>query len=161
MEFDPARLRRRAKTARDKRLINQMSRIVDWACKKGLNVMVSDEQSYSWGRDINLKNGRSFQTMLFELLHECGHYLISRDTTDRFDMGYPVVGTRKIRKQARHRVAVLDEELEAWARGGKLAHRLGIKLDKKRYDLMKASHITTYCKFVLDRDVSIAAYAVT
>ena len=138
-----------------------MVKIADWAVRKGLNVKLSNEQSYSWGRDINLKNAKSMQVMLHEFLHECGHYLIGRDTTGRFDMGYPVAGTRKARKQARHRVAVLDEELEAWARGEKLARRLGIKIDKKRYDLMKAHHVATYCRFVLNRDIAIAAYAVT
>lgn len=159
MEFDASRLRKRAKTARDKKLVRQICNVVSWAQDRGLSVCFTKENSYSFGMKINVKRTLSMSSTLFSLLHECGHFLVG-DKNDRFALGYLEVGGTSSRKYAPHRIAVLDEELEAWERGRKLARRLGIKLDKRRFEIVKAHHVVTYCRFVLDRDVKLAAYAV-
>lgn len=159
MEFDAARLIKRAKNADDKKIVKQMSAVVSWANKRGITVYVSRDISYSFGNIINIKNARSLRSMLYALLHECGHVLVG-DKDERFELGYRQVGGTGSRKHAPHRVAVLDEELEAWDRGRKLARRLGIKLDKRRFEIVKASHVVTYCMFVLNKNRKLAAYAV-
>lgn len=160
MELDVSRLRKRAKTASDRKVVKQLSKVVSWAEARGLTVNISSTQSYQLGRDINVKNAKSLRTILFSLLHECGHFLIG-DTNKRFRKGYNVYNISAVRNLSTHRVAVLDEEFEAWERGWRLGTRLGLKICRDAYERVRANHIVTYCKFVTRRDVKLAAYEVS
>ena len=157
MELCTVRLKKRAKTALDRKTVRQLERIVSWADARGLTINLTSTYSYQLGRDINVKNTSSLRTILFSLLHELGHYLVG-DTNERFFRGYHSAGTPSVRKLFTHRVAVLDEELEAWERGWKLAKRLNVKLDRRAFERQRARWIVTYCKFVVDKNMKLADY---
>lgn len=81
------------------------------------------------------------------LLHESGHHLIFKsDESARYAMGYAAEG-QHVKKTLRHRFAVLDEELEAWWRGWKLAERLGLSITLDEYETVKVECVKTYVKW--------------
>ena len=83
------------------------------------------------------------------LLHECGHHLIGvNDDHDRFGMGYPQ-SDPEITKTFHHRVSCLEEEMEAWHRGWKLAKRLNLTVDRDVFDAMRLKCIRSYIKWTV------------
>lgn len=92
------------------------------------------------------------ERQLFNLAHECGHYLIGRPRPGgRFDAGWHVEGSGA-RRSTLHRVDVVDEELGAWARGLRLLQRLKVTVDMKRYNRVRAEYVRTYLKWALKVD---------
>lgn len=81
-------------------------------------------------------------------MHECGHHLIgyASGPNERYGSGYQAEDSATKRSTV-HRIDIVDEELEAWARGLKLAKRLGIKIDVNRFNHTKSEYIKTYLKW--------------
>jgi hypothetical protein len=50
----------------------------------------------------------------------------------------------EVRKSFVHRVSIVDEEFEAWARGRKLARKLGVKINDDVFDELKAKFLRSY-----------------
>ena len=107
---------------------------------------VGDEKLFRINGRTNLKQ------QLFMLLHECGHYLIGYpESHERFGHGYPASDPGE-KRQFLHRVDVVDEEMEAWHRGRRLASRLKIKIDLVEYNKLRAQMLKTHLKWALRVD---------
>ena len=65
------------------------------------------------------------------MLHECGHILVSKSDGDLQcnDIYKEYKSSSKI-----HKVFTVIEEVEAWKRGYKLAGRLSIEIDDKKWN---------------------------
>jgi hypothetical protein len=98
---------------------------------------------------VKISGRLSPESQLFCLLHECGHYLVgSREKHQRYGMGYQQEDPNIIRT-FHHKCDIVEEELEAWHRGAKLATRLGIDVDKSRFDKSRTTCIRTYMKWAI------------
>jgi hypothetical protein len=83
------------------------------------------------------------------MLHECGHHLVGHDGDhERFGMGYPQ-NDPEVTKTFHHRLSCLEEELEAWHRGWKLASRLELNIPRPEFDRVRLDCVRSYIKWTL------------
>ena len=124
--------------------------VIYWLHKRGYFVDFSYNGDDSVDREskiISINTTRSLETQLYTLLHECGHILIYgsdkvtnvKEVTDSYN-----------EKSNIHRVFRVVEEVEAWKRGLSLANRLGIFVDKEKWNRDVARALKQYMKWCLD-----------
>lgn len=83
------------------------------------------------------------------LLHECGHHLVGgADRADRFLMGYPQTAT-EVTRTFHHRLTCLEEEMEAWHRGWRLAQRLELNITREQFDAVRLGCLKSYVEWSL------------
>tara|TARA_Y100000310_G_scaffold134378_1_gene133369 strand:- start:159 stop:569 length:411 start_codon:yes stop_codon:yes gene_type:complete len=121
-----------------------------WAYARGYCVHFAhdgDDSVDEIAKIISINTTRSLETQLYTLLHECGHILIYgsdkvvnvKEVTDHYG-----------EKSNIYRVFRVIEEVEAWKRGLSLADRLGIGIDKKKWNRDVARALKQYMKWCLD-----------
>ena len=98
-------------------------------------------------KEINICSRKGVEKKLYALLHECGHALI-RENWSKFSKEFPAHAEcgydgRKNRTDS-YRISLVEEEYEAWKRGKRLAKRLGIELDEKRFEKHKVQCLMSY-----------------
>ena len=129
--------------------IKNLATLVSWCESKRLKVEFKQHCSEfdDENSTITISCRLRPEAQLHVLLHECGHYLIGDpDPNGRFGMGHRAnkdVDLRPTRTTV-HRIDVVDEELEAWARGLKLVKRLRLGVDVDRYNRTRALYVRTY-----------------
>jgi len=140
---------------RDMYSIQSLKTIIEWCSTKKICVDFGKAfgGAYSSDKKLIVINGRlSPEIQLYVLMHECGHYLVGdRTAGQRYGFGYQAIGT-KDEQTIKHRIDVIDEELEAWARGLKLAKRLDVKIDIDRFSQTRSEYIVSYLKWALKID---------
>ena len=121
-----------------------------WAYTKGYYVEFARNGDDSVDREskiISINTTRSEETQLYTLLHECGHILVygsdkimnTQEVTDNYS-----------EKSNIHRVFTVIEEVEAWKRGLALANRLGISVNKTKWNRDVVRALKLYMKWCLD-----------
>jgi hypothetical protein len=132
--------------------ISDLSKLVDWCKERKLKVTFAKKPNgtyHSQSKEIIISSRLSTRNQVSVLLHECGHHLIGvNDDHDRFGMGYPQ-SDPEVTKTFHHRVSCLEEELEAWHRGWKLAKRLDLRIDRDHFDALRLKCIRSYIKWTL------------
>ncbi|NBW12926.1 MAG: hypothetical protein EBR82_33365 [Caulobacteraceae bacterium] len=142
--------------ARDVTAIGNLGKLIEWCEGRGLQVKFARRPNGgSYEHDekiIYLSHRAGPETQVAYLLHECGHHLIGmKEHHERFGMGYPKSADPSISRTMLHRVAVLEEELEAWHRGWRLAERLGLFVSRKVFDRIRMTCIKSYVSWTLGR----------
>jgi len=139
----------------DINVINGLKTIIEWCESRRIIVKFTNRRSagsyHNDNKIIYINSTQKLEKQLFVLLHECGHLLIddpSETTVFRFRHGY-YEKNPKLRRKFIHRCAIVEEELEAWHRGRKLASKLGIIIDEYSYDTLKGNFVKTYMKWAL------------
>jgi hypothetical protein len=143
------RLAEAKKLTTDLDSISGIETVVGWCAFRRIRVVITTKSDgvYDPGLgEIHINSRQSIENQLYTLLHECGHLLIddrSQTTEFRFRKGYYVLD-KEVRKSFVHRVSIVDEEFEAWARGRKLARKLGVKINDDVFDELKAKFLKSY-----------------
>jgi len=132
--------------------IAQLNTLIDWCTSKTIDVDFGNQAAGRYvteQKKIKINGRLSPEKQVFFMLHECGHHLIgNREKHERFGMGYPQ-DDPKIRRTFHHKCDIVDEELEAWHRGWRLAKRLKLRVKKHGYDKMRATSMKSYFKWAL------------
>jgi IrrE N-terminal-like domain len=129
--------------------IKGIEAVVAWCNFRRIRVIFTSKSGGVYdpeSREIHINSRQSIENQLYTLLHECGHLLIddrSQTTEFRFRKGYYVLD-EDVRRSFVHRVSIVDEEFEAWARGRKLAKKLGVKINDDVFDELKAKFLKSY-----------------
>ena len=129
-----------------------IKQIVEWASKKKIKVFFVKQESGEWQHDTKMAIIATSLNPVNQsviLLHELGHYLVdSRSCTDeRFIQGYPRQMIPSVHHEFNHRLACLEEEMEAWNRGWKLATRLKLNVKRSEFDEMRIKCLKSYIKW--------------
>lgn len=144
---------------RDALHIDKISTVIDWCAFKGIKVQFGKKSGGMYNtedKSITLACRAAPEKQLYMLLHECGHHLIGFvEKDERFGMGYPYIQDPKVNTTFQHRLACLEEEIEAWNRGWRLSKRLRINLDRKYFDVVRLSCIRSYIKWANGRALMI------
>ena len=129
-----------------------------WAQNKGFEIVFEHNGRNNISFDdmiITINASEGPETRLFSLLHECGHVLVCQDF-QRYKEAFPGVwaGTiDKRRSRSKHyRVSLVEEEMLAWRRGGKLAKRLLFKMGG--YYCRKGSWVKKKKKFLMKKHLT-------
>ena len=132
--------------------IGALDRVIGWCSERCIDVNFVKKPlgTYFYGtKEIYISSRLKPYNQLVILLHECGHHLIGdAEHHDRFGLGYPQTDP-EVTKTFRHRVACLEEELEAWHRAWKLSQRLELNLDRDEFDAVRLDCIRTYVHWAL------------
>jgi hypothetical protein len=151
------RARRRAEKRyqNDLRDIYILRRLVDWGSKRGIKVLFkTTTRDFQCGRMIYINRRLSVQEQVTSLLHEYGHFLMMRDSeaySKKYAYGYRTddsvelpLGYPKIRSDLVYRASVVAEECEAWERGFRLAKRLNLRIDRRRFEISRSQCLKEY-----------------
>tara|TARA_A100001515_G_scaffold139184_2_gene133570 strand:+ start:93 stop:497 length:405 start_codon:yes stop_codon:yes gene_type:complete len=112
-----------------------------------------------WGKDeadayyydvncIGIRTTRRKEIQLFCLLHEAGHLILRKD--ENFKSNYPDV--HKDGRTQLSRVDTIKEEIDAWSEGRKLAKKLGIEIDDRRWNRYWKHQVYKYVKWAVDKE---------
>ena len=146
---------------RDKHYIECLGKAIRWAGRRGVKV------SFNWTGAMDGKWVPETRTIevscrcvpeyqLYTFLHEAGHFLVQDARTfrtpyiKRYGEGYIKGYGPKLINDFGYRLAVLDEELEAWHRGRKLARRLNLVIDDSRFIVRRKRMLKTYVHWAHD-----------
>ena len=143
---------------KEKQAIKYLESLNQWAHLKGYTVSYSynaeDEVSFE-NKTITISSRTNPEKMLYSLLHECGHLLEYNNNSDSYHKKYPLAKTIMCDGRTRHsnqgRVETIEEEINAWKKGEKLADRLGFKMNKKVYRKYAADNVITYIDWAAAR----------
>ena len=109
--------------------------VCEWLDKRNYYVEFSssgDDSVDRVNRIVSINTPRSLETQLHVILHECGHVLIAE--SDPVVSGIDEVLKKYSNKSKIHKTFTVIEEVEAWKRGLKLAKRLGIPINKEKWN---------------------------
>lgn len=137
---------------RNLRAVEDLAAISQWASKKGMKIFFAQRENgiYDNGlKMITISSTLSPVNQCVVLLHELGHYLVdSKSGTDeRFTQGYPRQWIPSAHHEFQHRLACLEEEMEAWHRGWKLSKRLNLAVTRSEFDEMRIKCLRSYVKW--------------
>lgn len=139
--------------AADMYAISDLEALIAWCDGRKITVDFVKKASATFipsSLTIKMSSRMSPRRQVVLLLHECGHHLIGmHDHHERFGAGYPRGGEEEWSRTFHHRVACLDEEMEAWHRGWKLVKRLGLSVDRGFYDEVRLECIRSYIQWTL------------
>lgn len=126
--------------------------LCEWVEKRGHQVefqnQLPDQLSYD-DKTIYIHTRQGVENQVYSLLHECGHLLVHL-SNEGFKRDYPMyayAATKRQESTTKYKVSVVAEEFEAWKRGRKLAERLNIPIDKKKYDIAMTDAIMSYFRW--------------
>ena len=135
--------------------VDSFNVVESWLLEKDYEVLLETDGLDAVYFDCNqviLNSRNHIEKRLYILLHECGHILINNNSLDRtFSLSQKteaIMGGRKVSRE--RRVAKLTEEIEAWKRGESLARRLGIEIDERKFDKVRADAIMSYIEWAKD-----------
>lgn len=136
---------------RDMLYIEKLDAVVMWCSSKGIQVILAKKANGVYEPDskvVTLSCRASPEKMLHYLLHECGHHLIGMEEHhERFGKGYPRGGDPKAVNNYEHRLACLEEEMEAWTRGWRLSNRLRLEVDREEFDKTRIDCLRSYVEW--------------
>lgn len=134
--------------SRELNAVKNLSTLVEWCGRRGLQVIFAKHENGTYDEcacTITIAANASIEKQVFYLIHECGHHLISQHPGDpnRFLAGYNQIDSHVVRT-FQHRLACLEEEMEAWQRGRNLAKKLNLKLDEEALEKLRVHCLRTY-----------------
>lgn len=135
-----------ARLIEDTSAITWMSKIDDWARARGIKIEFTQD-SGCWDPDtyvIEVSHREKPLNQVLCMLHECGHFLADVHCKQNKTLMKHIDGHQKSYKT---RVAIINNEIEAWARGKKLADRLKLGINSKNYEQEAARWIMTYVRW--------------
>lgn len=124
----------------------ELRKLERYCNKKGYAVLYNDVNIDSVNFDnkrITLGNHHNDEMSLYYLLHEMGHVVLyNRKKT--YKKHYQYFFENFSKTSMVYKVGILQEELDAWKEGLKLANRLKIKINRRKFEITKSRCIKTY-----------------
>jgi hypothetical protein len=121
----------------------------EWLMAKGYKVecYTSAEDRLEFdSKVVHIDSRQHAENRFYTLVHECGHLLIA-GSLKQFQKDHPVYASSCDSRQQRSRayqVSLVAEEIEAWKRGRRLANRLNLHINDKKFDKVMTSCVMTY-----------------
>lgn len=135
---------------RDTKAIYTLQTLVNWCKEHSIIVEFKRIGDGMFDPDKNtiFIGGRAMpETQVGWLLHECGHWLVDNSPSRRVRCGVQNEVQPDDERNLITRVDIVNEEFDAWRRGGNLAKRLKLKINKERFERQKASALVTYMRW--------------
>ncbi len=124
---------------------------------KGEDCFVYEEGATSAVVRLNASSTKSER--LFTALHECGHVQVWLGRRKRPEHRIAGCSLRELEeakgrwrpRTVRRRLATMEEEIDAWTRGLRLARRLRIRLKNDAFEASRARALMTYARWLARR----------
>lgn len=129
--------------------LTELRKLERYCNKKGFAVLyqpVKLDSIYFEDKRIVIGDHHSDEISLYCLLHEIGHHIIMCKKS--YDVEYQTIYDNFSKSSSTYRITNVQEELDAWKEGLKLANRLNITVDRRKYEITKSKCISTYLSWV-------------
>jgi len=136
-------------------LVEQVETLRKWLARRGFSLVMGAsnriEDSVEFDTMIVFINTRSsLRNQVYSLLHECGHVSL-RSNVKKYYKKYPFTKTSEVvdgRKAQSNTflVELLDEEIQAWREGEKIANRHNFAMNRKEYKKYGSIWVMWYVK---------------
>ena len=93
---------------------------------------------------IYINKNHNPRRKLYILLHELGHVILL--TSSDYSVKYKRILNQKSYSKLTYRVGIVEEEIDAWNEGEKVANKLSIPLDNHFY-VVRSSKLASYMKW--------------
>jgi Zn-dependent peptidase ImmA (M78 family) len=127
--------------------IRDVKRVIFYLESRNVEVRKGRDNVYYPEDDVIIYNAQgNYVNQLYTLLHEAGHFLQSRSRN--FTAMNLIYGDADMMQTNYQKFRLLEQEMDAWDRGLKLAKALDIKLDIIDYRKNAAYFIMQYVKAI-------------
>jgi len=140
--------------------------IKNWALKEGYETISFNHNDISYidwetktlntPRVIKIEGKYPIETKVYLLLHELGHHQLRKDWI-KFKKTLPIVAfaehihifknVGKYKRRVTYSVSCMEEEFKAWEEGAKLAEKLGVKINMKKWNELKTKCLISYMRY--------------
>lgn len=126
----------------------QLRKLEKYANNKGYQVSFGkEEEGISWvcteSKTIGIHNGSITEYQVYDLLHELGH-IEQQASGTLYNEYFHKVFEGFSRNSLTFKTKIVEEEIDAWNYGFILAKNLGIKIDRRRFEVQKAKAVSSY-----------------
>ena len=136
--------------------LTKIDKLSEWLNARGVKVVTGkrvDSRYEPSEKTIYLQVTKDKEEAFYTLLHECGHVLIEQNGKS-FYRSYPSPDTvdwcdLMATKDVVQQVSIIAEELEAWNRGERLASRLGLEIQRRRWNKTRSVCVSGYMHYIL------------
>lgn len=99
---------------------------------------------------INISSAQSSEHVFYLLLHELGHFIIYNDDKEKYKSKYPGEFSRK--NSIKHKVSVIEVEIDAWRAGFHLAklHGLDFNINLIKWNRLREKCLFAYFQYVVN-----------
>lgn len=136
----------------------QIKSLTDYCENKNWTVSFRDrpgtEDQITWeNRKIVLLKTRNAEQLFYVFLHEIGHMLQHQSAREFMGVSTSRLGNSKLfcNRSRASTVGTIEEELDAWKTGFRLANRLGMCVDRRNFEREKARCVMSYVDWAADR----------
>lgn len=138
----------------------QIEKIIKYSNDQGYKVIIKNIQdgiSYiSFDiKEIVVHSKLNKERQLYTILHELGHHTINKEYKKEYKKYIDYSYKKFSNKSMVFKIAVIDEEIEAWRLGYKLSKKLKIKINRDNFEVYKSSLIKTYILHSIKPKISI------
>lgn len=122
-----------------------MDRLIEFSLQHGWIIEYSNKRkSHYHNNIITLSKHHKPEIQYYICLHEIGHaWMLDCDFT--YQDRYPEMCRKPLRyATVTYKIEKVQEEIEAWEVGKKLARSLGLRINKSKFEKIRAEYLTTY-----------------
>lgn len=124
----------------------------EYAKNKGFTVAFEKADGVSWidfsSKTIVIHNGSTEEIQFYHLMHELGHALQQANEI-RYENHFMKIFNLFSVRSLSYRIKIIEEEIDAWNIGLKLAKRMGLKIQLRKYELIRARELATFLRYAL------------
>jgi hypothetical protein len=134
----------------------QIAVLEKYVASKGWHVKYLDTVKNDWAdwskKTISLKSRVNKEVLFYVFLHELGHMLLFQNNRS-YSSKYKEVFDEFTGGAKPISLARIEEELDAWRTGFRLAQRLKLKVDRRNFEKTKAKYAMTYITWACQKFV--------
>lgn len=129
----------------DDEVVLAMERLTEFSLQRGWVIEYSNKKKSVYHNNvITLSKHHKPEILYYLCLHEIGHaWMLECDFT--FQDRYPEMSRTPLRyATVTYKIEKVQEEIEAWEVGKKLARSLGLRINQSKFEKVRAECLTTY-----------------
>lgn len=103
-------------------------------------------------KKIVIKKDRRPEITFYIMLHEIGHMMLCQNR-NMYNERYNAVYDNFSRASMTHKIKLVEEELDAWKIGYKLAKRLKLYVNQRKFESVKVRCVSTYMSWAVEKKI--------
>lgn len=150
------------------RIESDIHKLISYCKINGYKVLFK-RKTHSWfcpfEKQFVISKDQIPENILYSLLHEIGHFILFRRKSykEKYGLAATVLDSqivktssqskrlsKKLSKRLEYRILSIKEELDAWEAGLEFSKKYKIKINKKKWNLIRNYCIEGYCSWVCE-----------
>lgn len=133
----------------------QINMLTSYCSSKGWKVVFTQKTphsdfAYPDDKLITIQKDRKAEVTFYYFLHEIGHMMMCQNKVG-YEEKYSAVFEEFHGNSQTYKIARIEEELEAWKTGLRLARRLNLSVNRRNFENIKSRCVTSYLAWAVNR----------